>query len=67
MPNKLPMLADNQAKEILTTLCTQHGVSIELLTSMLNVQRENLGRGRQHGITEDFSALIQDFLDEKRR
>ena len=62
----LPMLADAEARKILKELCTSHKLSMELLTAMLNIQRENLGRGRQVGITQEFSAEIAEFLDSRR-
>ncbi len=65
MPSKLPMLDDPQAKKILQELCKRHKLTMQLLVSMLQIQRENLGRGRQHGITGDFSAEIQDFLETR--
>lgn len=67
MPRKnLPMLADPEAKKILRDLCKTHDLSMALLESMLNIQRDNLGRGRQVGITQDFSAEIADFLESQR-
>jgi len=67
MPRKnLPMLADPEAKRILRDLCETHSLSMALLESMLNIQRDNLGRGRQVGITQDFSAEIADFLEAQR-
>jgi hypothetical protein len=63
----LPMLADPEAKKILKDLCKTHQLSMELLTAMLNIQRENLGRGRQMGITQEFSAEIADFLESQRQ
>jgi hypothetical protein len=62
----LPMLADPEAKKILRELCKAHSLSMDLLTSLLNIQRDNLGRGRQVGITQEFSAVIADFLDADR-
>ncbi len=62
----LPVLADPQAKKVLKGLCLKHNVSLELFIQMLDIQRENLGRGRQIGITQDFSAAIADFIDETR-
>ncbi|WP_248320820.1 DNA modification system-associated small protein [Caballeronia sp. Sq4a] len=59
----LPILSDGAAKKILRDLCKQHNVSLELVTQMIEIQRENLGRGRQIGITQDFSAAIAEFLD----
>jgi len=60
------MLADPDAKKILKDLCKTHHLSVELLTAMLNIQRDNLGRGRQMGITQEFSAEIAEFLDSQR-
>ena len=62
----LPILADPQAKKILKNLCLEHNVSLELFTQMVEIQRENLGRGKQIGITQDFSAAIAKFIDGAR-
>jgi hypothetical protein len=62
----LPILADPQAKKILRNLCAQHGVTLELLSQMIEIQREHMGRGRQIGITQDFSAAIAEFVDSTR-
>lgn len=62
----LPILADPQAKKILKSLCVEHNVSLELFTQMVEIQRENLGRGKQIGITQDFSAAIAEFIDGAR-
>jgi hypothetical protein len=62
----LPILGDPQAKKILKGLCTQHNVTLDLFTQMVEIQRENLGRGKQIGITQDFSAAIAEFLDGAR-
>jgi hypothetical protein len=59
----LPVMADDQAKRIIKDLCKHHSISLELLNQMVEIQRENLGRGRQIGISQDFSAAIADFLD----
>lgn len=66
MPRQvLPILTDQDAKKILKDLCKEHDLSLELLTQMIEIQRENLGRGRQIGISHDFSAAIAEFLDAK--
>jgi hypothetical protein len=62
----LPILSDPQAKKILKGLCAQHDVSLDLFSQMVEIQRENLGRGKQIGITQDFSAAIAEFLDSAR-
>jgi len=59
----LPILADPPARKILKALCARHNVSLELFTQMIEIQRENLGRGKQIGITQDFSAAIAEFLE----
>jgi hypothetical protein len=59
----LPILSNTDAKKILKDLCKDHGVSMTLLVQMIDIQRDNLGRGRQNGITHDFSAAIADFLE----
>ena len=60
----LPILVDPKARRILKDLCSEHNVTMDLLTQMIDIQRNNLGRGRQIGITQDFSAAIAEFLDD---
>ncbi len=61
--SRLPLVSDPDAKKILVGLCREHALSMELLTQMIEIQRENLGKGRQIGITQDFSAAIAEFLE----
>ena len=61
----LPILTDSSARKILKELCSRHNVSIELLTQMIEIQRENLGRGKQIGISQDFSAAIAEFVENQ--
>ena len=63
MYQDLPLLADAQAKNILAELCLQRGISVELVESLIEIQRDNLGKGRQRGISQEFSAAIAAFLD----
>jgi hypothetical protein len=65
MYQDLPLLTDHQAREILSDLCLQRGISVELVENLIEIQRDNLGKGRQRGISQEFSAAIADFLDEK--
>jgi hypothetical protein len=64
--SRLPILENPEAKKILKELCKTHKLSMDLLVAMIGIQRENLGRGRQVGITQDFSAAIADFLEAER-
>lgn len=64
MPRRtLPLLADSKAKDILKRLCKEHGITMALLSQLIEIQRDNLGRARQIGIASDFSAAIADFLE----
>lgn len=62
----LPILSDARSRQILKTLCRDHGLTLDLLAQLIEIQRENLGRGRQIGITQDFSATIAEFLDAQQ-
>lgn len=61
---KLPILSEAKSRAVIRAICKRHGVSIELLQQMVEIQREHLGRGKQIGISQDFSAAIADFLEE---
>ncbi len=57
------MIDDPESRKILRELCKTHNLSLDLVVQMVEIQRENLGRGRQVGITQEFSAAIADFLE----
>lgn len=59
----LPIISDPQSKAILKGLCREHGLTLDLLSQLIEIQRDNLGRGKQIGITQDFSAALADFLE----
>lgn len=61
----LPIISDPQSKAILKALCREHGLTLDLLTQLVEIQRENLGRGRQIGISQDFSAALAEFLESQ--
>lgn len=58
----LPIL-NGRPRHILEELCREHGITLELLEQLLEIQRTNLGRGRQLGIGQEFSAALSEFLD----
>lgn len=62
----LPLLGDKKAKKILDDLCQEHGVAVSLIERLIDIQRDNLGRGRQLGITQEFSAAISEFIEERK-
>lgn len=62
----LPLLSEPNARKGLISACREHGISIRLLESLIEIQREHLGRARKLGITEEFSAAIAEFIDEKK-
>lgn len=59
----LPLFEDETARSILEELCKEHRVSLELLEQLLSIQRANLGRGKQIGISQEFSAAISEFIE----
>ncbi len=61
----LPLLSDRKARNILEKLCKEHNISLDLLCKLIEIQRDNLGRGRQLGISQEFSAAISDFIEER--
>lgn len=61
----LPLLAERKAKDVLQGLCQEHNISLDLLRTLIEIQRDNLGRGRQLGISQEFSAAISDFIEER--
>ena len=65
MYQDLPLLTDAQARAILTDLCVQHGITVDLVEKLIEIQRDNLGKGRQRGISQEFSAAIAAFLEDQ--
>ena len=61
---ELPLLEVEKARVILHQLCQEHGVSVSLIRNLIDIQRDNLGPGRQMGITQEFSAAISEFIEE---
>jgi len=61
----LPLLEDPNAREVLKNVCTEHNIDLRLIEDLIGIQRDNLGRGRQMGITQEFSAAISDFLERQ--
>lgn len=62
-PKDLPIFTDPKARSVLDHACKKHGVSIPLLRELLEIQRDNSGRGRQTGITEDFDTCLVEFIE----
>ena len=60
---QLPILSDPRSKKIFSELCNKHGLSMSLLQDLIEIQRNNLGRGKQIGITQEFNAVIAEFID----
>nr|VFK24950.1 MAG: hypothetical protein BECKMB1821G_GA0114241_101056 [Candidatus Kentron sp. MB]VFK30088.1 MAG: hypothetical protein BECKMB1821I_GA0114274_101347 [Candidatus Kentron sp. MB]VFK75051.1 MAG: hypothetical protein BECKMB1821H_GA0114242_101447 [Candidatus Kentron sp. MB] len=62
---KLPLTEDHKARGILTELCNKHGITLYLVEELIEIQRSNLGRERQTGISADFSAAIAEFIEKR--
>jgi hypothetical protein len=62
-PKDLPIFKDPKARAVLGEACKKHGVSVELLKGLLEIQRDNAGRGRQMGITEDFDSCFVEYIE----
>ena len=65
-PRRLPLMKDRKARVIFDELCCDHEITMELVEELIEVQRENLGRERQMGITQDFHATIGEFIDRRK-
>jgi hypothetical protein len=50
---------------VVKNVCADHLIDLRLLEDLIGIQRDNLGRGRQMGITQEFSAAISDFLERQ--
>ncbi len=61
----LPILNDQQSRQVLRELCKKHNLALSLVTELIEIQRSNLGRGRQIGISQEFNAALAEFLDSQ--
>jgi hypothetical protein len=61
----LPVFGDKGARQILQQLCSEHGISLRLLQTLIAIQRNNLGRGKQMGISQEFSAVLNEFIESQ--
>ena len=59
----LPILSAPESRQVLKDLCRKHSLSLPLVTELIEIQRNNLGRGKQIGISQEFNAVIAEFLD----
>lgn len=59
----LPLLSDADSRQVLKDLCRRHRLTLPLITDLIDIQRNNLGRGKQIGISQEFNAVIAEFLD----
>ncbi len=64
-PKDLPLFRDESARKLLRGACNKHGINLDLLQDLLEIQRGYAGSGRQHGISQDFSARIAEFIEEE--
>ena len=64
-PRELPIFNDPKARAVLDAACRKHNVTVTLLRELVEIQRQNVGRGVQLGITGDFEECIRDFLDRR--
>ncbi len=54
-------------RELLTDLCTKHGVKIELIEELLKVEKEYQLRDRRHGIYDRLKETIQGSIAPQER
>jgi hypothetical protein len=60
---ELPIFREPDAKASLTVACRSKKVTLTLLRELVDIQREYLGSGRQMGITQEFDAVLAEFLE----
>lgn len=54
----LPLWNEETANNILQTICAKHGVPLEVLTELVQVQRERQHQERAHGIYDRFDEIL---------
>jgi hypothetical protein len=54
----LPLWADPEAAEVLKAVCEKYGVPVEVLTELVQVQRERQHQERAHGIYDRFEEIL---------
>jgi hypothetical protein len=66
-PRDLPVFRNEAALKLLKQTASKHGVTVQLLRDLLEIQRNYTGSGRQLGITSEFSSCLAEFLEEEDR
>ena len=54
----LPLWSNDEAKEVMRTLCEKHNVPVDVLTELVAIQRHSQDRGKALGIYDAFSEVL---------
>ena len=54
----LPLWADDDAQNVLKTVCEKYNVPVDVITQLVTVQRERQHQERAHGITKRFEEIL---------
>ena len=54
----LPLWGDERAQAILEGVCEKHGIPVDTLTALVQVQRERQHQERAHGIYDRFDEIF---------
>ena len=54
----LPLWGDEKAQEILEATCKKHGIPVDTVTALVQVQRERQHQERAHGIYDRFDEIF---------
>ena len=65
-PKDLPLFRDKEAKKVMTAACEKHGVPMDLFRTLLEVQRNYAGMGKQQGISMEFDERFSQHLDQEK-
>ena len=54
----LPLWGDDDAQQILLSVCAKHNVPVDAITQLVAIQRERQYQERAHGINQAFEEVL---------
>lgn len=58
---------DDDAKELIERLCSEHGIDITLLTDLTEIVQQFSGSGRREGVTTEITSALDRFLKDRAK
>lgn len=61
----LPIFTNPKARDRMSAACRKRGLSLELMTNLLDAYLDFDGMGRRHGIFADYRDVIDEFIESE--